>query len=271
LPKIFGAAHANPLKLMTGTSHFSGSLYESPIWSIDDATPASDPKSRKLYSANLKAAVANRFHSSEFKGRDAITMEWMGRIIITCNLDPESIQVLPDLDMNNQDKAMLMRVGDSAKECLEAKTDEEKMNFQKFLVDTIDREAPHYCAWLKDEFELPDELWGDSRFGVKSYHHPELITAVDDNSVSVGTAELIVIWAKAQNGADVHVLNATEILATLQTCGNIEKMLQGVNREGFGRRLGSLVAHGSFPLERRRKKYILDIEKIKQWSKDQDS
>jgi len=269
LPQIFGAKSADPLKSMLGTTGFNGELFEAPIWAIDDASPTADAHSRKMYSAKLKSAVANRMHSSEHKGRTPISVEWVGRIVVTCNLDPESIQVLPDLDMNNRDKVILLRVGERAQGILQAnqEDEDERLNFQRVLTERILCELPHFCAWLT-QFKLPKDLWGDSRYGVKSFHHPELIAAVEDNSTSIGTAEILVLWACEQKGKEEFELNATELLSLMRSCSRLDNLLRDATREAFGRRLNSLVLQSSFPLDKRRKKFIINVQAIQQWAID---
>lgn len=145
-------------------SEFSGSNLEYPVMSLDDSSPASDYRKYQKYSAMVKAMVANPQAVYNQKYRAAGQVDWTGRILVSLNDDAKSLQMIPDLEQSLMEKIMIFRV-----ERPKSYTFEEKYKLEA----TLERELPFALRWLLD-WEVPEELHGDTRFGVKEYHHPEL-------------------------------------------------------------------------------------------------
>jgi hypothetical protein len=64
------------------------------------------------------------------------------------------------------------------------------------LEDILDKELPHFLAWL-EKWKPPEEVLDDDRFGVKSYIDNSIAYAAYDNSSRSQVAELIDFFSKA--------------------------------------------------------------------------
>jgi hypothetical protein len=130
---------------------------------IDDAKAASDSKSHSHFSNRLKKYTANASMVYNQKYRRTASLPWYGRIVITCNLDADSLRILPDMDMSNKDKISLFKASDSIPK------------FPEGARAQALREIPAFARFLVD-WEAPEHWKGNGvlRFGVRHYHHPDL-------------------------------------------------------------------------------------------------
>lgn len=163
-----------------GSDQFNSSLSDTPLWTLHDAA-LSDDRARDTFSQNLKRVVANRELIVRAMHREGINLPWNGRILITMNLDPESLRMVPSMEISNLEKIVLLK-GSPA-------------GMDRFLTDEeIMLELPHYGAWLRD-YVIPDEL-ASERFGVKHWHHPDLFDAAQAESGTAGAYEILDQWRK---------------------------------------------------------------------------
>lgn len=158
-----------------GSDQFNSSLSDTPLWTLHDAA-LQDNRARDTFSQNLKRVVANRELIVRAMYREGIGLPWNGRILITMNLDPESLRMVPNMEISNLEKLLLLK-GSPA-------------GMDRFLTDAeVMEELPHYAAWLRDH-KIPAELESE-RFGVKHWHHPELFDAAQAESGTAGALELL--------------------------------------------------------------------------------
>lgn len=154
---------------------YNDHLFKSAIWVLDDEMGTSDPKTLSRYSNLLKQVAAN--HNLRYRPMYSSggSVEWFGRLFVTLNEDYKSLEILPDMDINNRDKINLYRVGKT------------NVNFQG-IVKAFNIEAPFFCRYLL-EYSIPEEL-KDPRFGVKAYHEPEIVKRTDVGSRTAMDAEI---------------------------------------------------------------------------------
>lgn len=162
-------------------SQWSDEEATRPLMTIDDQLASHDPRKHLRFSAMLKKVVANRTMSvnGKWKARGQVT--WLGRVIVTCNLDPESLRILPNLEQSVLDKLSLFKAGPT-------RTKLEGFDEQQ---EILRRELPSFCRWLLD-WEIPPELRSpDPRFGVLPYHYHELVRASNNATLTHMLYELI--------------------------------------------------------------------------------
>ncbi|MHA2433902.1 MAG: primase-helicase family protein, partial [Candidatus Thorarchaeota archaeon] len=172
--------HVDASSYLLGEEKFTSHVVGSPIMSVDDTVPASDQRRHTRYSAMIKKIVANRYHTYEAKFQNAGQVTWLGRVIVTCNLDPESVRLLPNVELSLLEKISLFR-------CKKVEKDFPKA---EEIERIIDEELPHLLAWLL-EWEIPEYCIGKSRFGVRSYHEKHLFNAALQTSASFAFLELL--------------------------------------------------------------------------------
>lgn len=143
-------------------------LVEVPVWCIDDdLVSSSGPNSVGRFTSKIKKYVATPEVVFNQKYKATGTIPWFGRIIITCNLDDESKQILPNMELSVRDKISLFRCSPAA------------MLFPKWgeSAAIVQKELPAFARflleWQTPEQCLPDEY--NQRFGVLPYHDTELL------------------------------------------------------------------------------------------------
>jgi hypothetical protein len=163
LSSLFGG-HYDASDYVTKDSEFANGAFDYFLWTVGDAKPIADGRSKKKFTAALKALAANRDQQVNEKYEKGYMAEYFGRLVITSNDDPESISILPDVNMSNEDKLNFYRCADR------------RIEFIPDLDQTIAEELPYLASWLlaTDHAEWIER---DIRFGVKSFHDDHLFKA----------------------------------------------------------------------------------------------
>lgn len=157
---------------LSGKTNFGASLFSSALWIVDDPEPET-AEQRRSFTAKLKRMAANSVHSAEEKYQKGQTFRWNGRMIVLCNDDPQSIQAMPNLDMANRDKTLLLRVAGG-----------KRWPSWEELRQITRRELPYLLRWLL-QWTPPAHVLGNSRYVVRSWANPKLLEAaqsVDDRA-----------------------------------------------------------------------------------------
>jgi len=173
--------HQDAAHFLLGLSSFNKELFHHGLWTVDDATPGDTAAEHKRFSTLLKKVTANTTFEYHAKFQDAVMVEWTGRVIITGNLDAESLRILPDLDTSILDKIMLF------------KASENDIHFpdRSELQPLIVKELPFFASWLRSFEILPEYLSGNVRYGVKSYYHPDLQQAAGESTDAAILGEIL--------------------------------------------------------------------------------
>jgi hypothetical protein len=233
---LFGG-HMDASDFLLGESRFNKELFEVGLWTVDDTVPSSDPKKQQLYSAMLKKIPANYAFQYHPKFRDQIMLPWAGRVVITCNADPESIRILPDIEMSILDKISLFAIRTAKRDFTDA-------------ADHIRAELPAFARWLLD-YEIPEHCKGDVRFGVKCYHHAALIETARQSGRTAGFIELLERFLRFRFSYPYQgdwSGTATDMLAEMMANESTRYVAAKYTPDQIGRRLSQLKAQG-YPLE----------------------
>ena len=223
---------------LTGDDAFNKTLFASPFWCVDDQVISSDRKHRLKYSQLIKYVTANDSIKMRGMYQEGYTAPWCGRVLVTFNLDGESMGMLPDLEIASLDKTLIFKtspIGD-----LRFPSDAE-----------LALELPYFCAYLRD-FVIPEAM-REPRFGVKKWHHPDLLTAAAEASDTMGAEQILHIWRKRHfeenAGKKEWVGSATELLTEIERYedlkGVLSRQIPTPNR--MGHYVGKLEArHGAW-------------------------
>jgi len=171
---------------LSGQTKFNKDLGKVASWVIDDTTSAASFQDQRRATELLKRAVANPRVEYMAKYADAMSIPWTGRVILSLNMDANSLSVIPSLDTSNRDKLMALLIAESS-------TTSFPPNAQ--LEATIEQELPHFGKFLLD-WKVPQSVEDVGRFGVKSYIDPTIADAAYDNSSRSSIAELVEFFAK---------------------------------------------------------------------------
>ena len=171
---------------LSGQTNFNKDLARVAAWVVDDTTSAASFQDQRRATELIKKSVANPRMEYHAKYVDAISVPWTGRVVMSLNMDANSLSVIPSLDSSNRDKLMALRMSD------EATT---KFPPNDELEEIITNELPYFARWLLD-WKVPKEVKGDSRFGVYGYIDKTIASAAYDNSSRSTVAELVEFFVK---------------------------------------------------------------------------
>lgn len=171
---------------LSGKTTFNKDLCGSAAWVIDDQTAAATYADQRKFVELTKRCVANPRLEYHAKYADAVPLPWAGRVMMSLNLDANSLAALPTLDSSNRDKIIALRA---------AGTGKVKFGSNKEVEQTISEELPFFLKWLV-AWEAPEKVVCSSRFGVKTYIDPFVEAAAYDNSSRSAIAEMVEFFAK---------------------------------------------------------------------------
>ncbi len=174
----------HPYQFMTGDTTFNADMFGGETLAIEDESESKRIDARRQFGASIKMIVANQDQRYHRKYGNPVTLRPLWRLIISLNDDPERLLVLPPLADDIADKIMLFKV---EKHDMPMPTDtaEQKAAFKSALV----AELPAFVDFL-DKWAISD-THRSPRFGVKHYHHPELVKALDQTTPEIKLLEMI--------------------------------------------------------------------------------
>ena len=259
LSNIFGG-HIDASSFLSGEDNFNSHLFNSAVWAVDDVVPLTDNKSHMKFSALIKKMAANRSFSVREKYRVDKLVEWNGRVVVTCNTDPESIRILPDVDLSNRDKINLFRMAER-----------EGFSFPRDVADIITSELPFFLRWLLN-WNPPDHVLGDTRYGVKTYCEHSLFEAARHSSSAYSFLEVLLKFFEGQL-EDIWEGSATELLsAMLNDSDGLAGIASKYTPRQVGRELSKLASQG-YSLEQARRHatrvWLINIAELSEGNDDE--
>jgi hypothetical protein len=216
---------ADASEYLSGQTKFNKDLARVAAWVIDDTVSAASFQDQRRATELIKRAVANPRIEYHAKYVDAVSIPWTGRVILSLNMDANSLSVIPALDSSNRDKLLALRISDAA-----------TSNFpsNNILEDIIDKELPHFCKYILD-WVVPQDIEVYSRFGIESYIDESIASAAYDNSSRSSIAELVEFFAihcRAANPAMVEWTGTvTQFQVLVQEYNNGRHVGQSANLE----------------------------------------
>ena len=169
ITELLGGRSAKPYRYMIGETPFNSELAAAEHLMIEDENSSSDIRSRRKFGASLKDFTVNLSMSVHAKGREAITLTPFHRLTLSCNSETENLMILPPLDASILDKLMLFRCG-------KATVNPDRAEYWKALSESL----PELAGRI-DTMKIPKPLQCE-RYGVKAWHDPELLSAVNEVS-----------------------------------------------------------------------------------------
>jgi hypothetical protein len=173
--ELAGKKSARPYSWMIGDDNFNEELFEAVLLVIDDEQSDTKAEGRQNFKQKLKQLVATGAARCRGLHTKALTLTPTWLPVICLNLEPENLLVLPPMDDDIADKIALFKMYRRPMP-MAVGTEAEKQKFWETLVG----ELPYFSWWLLNEFALPADLRG--RFGVKPYHHPEVLRELQELS-----------------------------------------------------------------------------------------
>lgn len=184
ITEILGGRMAKPYRYMTGGTDFNRDLFGAEHLMIEDDIASTDIRARRNFGARIKEFTVNERNSCHGKNREAITLAPFWRTTVSVNDETENLQILPPMEESLKDKIILLQVA-SHPMPMPTFTDEERHEFWSKLVS----ELPAFLADLV-AFQIPDAL-RCRRFGVKYFHHPDLLASLEETTPETRLLALI--------------------------------------------------------------------------------
>jgi hypothetical protein len=184
IKEILGGRSANPYPFMSGRTGFNADLLGAEVLMFGDEQTSTHMNARRASGDKLKGLVAESEYRCEGKFANALILRPFWRVTMSLNDEPENVCVLPPLDESIADKLMLLRARPVTLFNTSAWSTDRTTN-----MNAIRAELPGFLAFI-DKFQIPDEL-RDHRFGVKAYHHIDLVRALGSLSSEQRLLELI--------------------------------------------------------------------------------
>jgi hypothetical protein len=176
ITEILGGRVAKPYRYMSGHTDFNGELFGAEHLMVEDEAPSTDLRSRRALGAHIKAFTVNETQSCHVKNRQALTLSPFWRLSISVNDEPENLMILPPISDSEHDslgdKIILLRANLAT-----MPMPTETLEQYKAFWQTLMSELPGFLHFLLN-WELPTEI-RHPRYGMKTWHHPELLLALD--------------------------------------------------------------------------------------------
>ena len=216
---------------------FTADVFKSAIAVVDDSKGASSEEKRRRYSSLIKKLAAHGKHLYHEKFLTPVMVEWKGRVIMGLNDDPVSIKLLPDLDISNEDKLIVLQ--------MKAWVDHPPTDYFEGIEF---QELPHFLAWLK-RFIIPECIKStNSRYGIRSIIAPDVRIKVQASSLAGSFEEILHTWwkqlplserKKPFTGTSADILDALGVAFSSRP-----EMLRGLDTVKMGYRLRELATRG---------------------------
>jgi hypothetical protein len=213
---------------------FTAPYLEVPLLTINDTQSIMNNARHNRYSSMIKKMVANKDFIFNQKYEKAGSVKWTGRIVVTLNVDPESLRVLPNLEMSMRDKVMMFRMSRGARD------------FREGFTNRIDEELPYFCRWLLD-WPVPKQIVADSRFGIKSCHQSSLYNAAIQSGSSNAFLETLVLFLENSPRRVTDGFwegSAAELLSEMSCLEATRLLSSKISVQGIGLMIGQLRSRG---------------------------
>jgi hypothetical protein len=181
---VLGGRSAKPINYMKGYGHFSGKLFGHEHLMLEDDISETDERTRRNLASFVKQFVANEQHECNTKFEHEIMLRPTWRVTISCNERPENLAILPPLSADVRDKLIIFKVN-KAKMPMVTTTEADRLAFAQKIAS----ELPGFCYYLLN-YTIPENLKAD-RFGIGSFHHPEVVKLLHELSKEHHVLELI--------------------------------------------------------------------------------
>lgn len=223
---LLGGRVSSPYAYLSSSTNFNAEIYGAEHGLIGDVTSSVDPRARRNFGAAVKKLVAEPIHYVRGMYKAPVSLTPFLRLTISLNDDPQALHVLPPLDSDVKDKIMLLRArpADLAARKKRFKT---WSACYRQMIDELPALLHGLLRW-----EIPKAI-RDERYGVVSYHDPELIAKLQELSEEQKLLDVIDTYIFDKIGPDHWSGKAVEL----------EKILSEKMRPGESARLFRYTSH----------------------------
>lgn len=192
--------------ILSGRDQFTRSMFASALWLGNDLNTSEIRADDKMTMA-LKRLVANDTLICRGMHQEQISIPWCGRIVLGCNEDIVSLQVIPNMDLNNSDKFLVLQM-----QLIDGYSHPDD--------EALRKELPAFARWLLD-MPWDPSIIADNRWGMKAWQHPEVLemrhslsTQGEEESMLIELFEGILEDARVGGVEEPCALSTTGLSAT---------------------------------------------------------
>jgi hypothetical protein len=230
ITKTLGGRCAKPALFLQGRTDFNGEMFEAEHLMLEDEAASTSHAARMALGTSIKNITANRIHACHPKHRPIVNLAPWWRLSISVNDRPERLLILPPLVEDMADKIILLRASQFPMP-MPTTTAEEQEKFWNTLV----AELPAFLYQLVNGYVVPAD-WLSPRFGVRTFHHPVLLTELEELSPAIALLGLIDaadIWEVQSTVWEGTALELrTLLLANHKTARDADRLLGWTNACG---------------------------------------
>ena len=230
--------------LLLSRTKFNKAGAENALWRCDDIISKGDQETKQLLAASLKAMASKPTVLYQPKFVDVTELPFKGRVFLSCNVDPESLKILPYLDGTIKDKLMLFRIA--------AGYQPHFFNTNSENEGRVLTELPFFLRWLMNYQVNPGVIDPKNpRFDIKSFHHKTLVDEANSEQPESLMAEIIhrvMIMKRGEfKKGEVCKMGATEFAQAIEDAmlGKSLQQLGGIRN--MGKMLHKVVEQGLSP------------------------
>jgi Domain of unknown function (DUF3854) len=230
ITQIFGGRCAKPALFLQGRTDFNGELFEAEHLMLEDEAASTTHAARVALAVKIKEITANRIQTCHPKFRPIVNLSPWWRLTISLNDRPERLLILPPLVEDIADKLILLRAS-----CHPMPMPTDTAEEQQIFWNTLVAELPAFLHYLVNDFTITED-WRNARFGVRAFHHPMLLTELEELSPAIALLDLIDLANIWEVHSSVWEGTAKELRALLiahhKTSRDADRLLHWTNACG---------------------------------------
>jgi hypothetical protein len=226
---IFGGRYAEPYRYAVGKTQFNLDHYRAMHLMISDQKNPADRADMQEYIRRIASNDADSVHP---KNKEAIGLEVLWRMSISCNEQEPDLRIIPPL-VGLEDKILLFKCELHPMPMPTATVAERKL-----FRDAIGAELPALLDHVLS-FKIQPHLHHE-RFGVRGYIHPDLARMVRELDPEEELLELVRDCRKAVPQMVLHDVTAGELHEKIDERHNLRPQLLSIAKSPH--RLGRLLA-----------------------------
>ena len=165
---LFGGRVGKPYDWMIGKENFNDDFLASVLLTVDDEVNNTHIEARNTLGEKLKRMVANTEHRIRGMHKTGFILKPLWAPCVMVNLTPANLLILPPIEEDNADKFMIFKAYTEPMP-MPSESKAEQRTFWAQLMS----ELPKFVWWIRTQWQTPREL--EARFGVKHYHHPDVV------------------------------------------------------------------------------------------------
>lgn len=200
MKELAGGLEGKPYDYMVGKDNFNKELFEASLLTIDDENANTKIEARRELGASIKKFLANAAVKLRGIGKDGVVVSACWRLYFALNLEAERLMVMPPIEADIADKILMLKgyalpkpvpgSEEAARRCWPMPMPTDTIEEMEAFWAAIRAELPAFAWYLLNEYTPPESVAG-GRFGVRAWHHPEILRELQQFSPHVRLWQLI--------------------------------------------------------------------------------